>query len=198
MWYGWWEEGGRGEREGVGVYLFQIHGAHGAFHAFYDAGHGAGDLAHGDGCLDPGCDGVDAAAESEEVEFLVLLTDGILGVYLGYVGVVLLDSLLGERKKLLAGRAGRVEKAKVIGEKGYTFLSLFFSAVSSLPAFAACRFSCLAVNFRLKSDFSRPDIVDGVRGRGGGVGGFLRMGMLRLEQLMLKRESKYGDCSGFL
>lgn len=180
------------------MYLFQIHGAHGAFHTFDDAGHGAGDLAHGDGCLDPGSDGVDAAAESEEVEFLVLLADGILGVYLGYVGVVLLDSLLGERKKLLAGRAGRVEMAKVIGEKGYTFLSLFFSAVSSLPALAACRFSCLAVNFRLKSDFSRPDIVDGVGGSGGGVGGFLRMGMLRLEQLMLKRESKYGDCSGFL
>jgi len=29
---------------------------------------------------------------------------------------------------------------------GGTFLSLFFSAVSSLPALAACRFSCLAVN----------------------------------------------------
>lgn len=47
-----------------GVYFFQVHGAHGAFHAFYDASHGAGDLAHGHGCLDPGCDGVDAAAES--------------------------------------------------------------------------------------------------------------------------------------
>lgn len=49
---------------GGGVYFFQVHGAHGAFHAFYDTGHGAGDLAHGHGCLDPGCDGVDAAAES--------------------------------------------------------------------------------------------------------------------------------------
>lgn len=69
----------------------------------------------------------------------------------------------------------------------YTFLSLFFSAVSSLPALAACRFSCLAVNLRLKSDFSRPDIVDRVKGSGGGVEGFLRTGTLRLEQVMLKR-----------
>lgn len=64
-----------------------------------------------------------------------------------------------------------------------TFLSLFFSAISSFPALAACRDSCLEVNFevvngvsllfirdqeraqervsraftlRLKSDFSRP------------------------------------------
>lgn len=29
----------------------------------------------------------------------------------------------------------------------HTFLSLFFSAVSSLPALAACRFSCFAVNY---------------------------------------------------
>lgn len=28
-----------------------------------------------------------------------------------------------------------------------TFFSLFFSAISSLPALAACRFSCLAVNW---------------------------------------------------
>jgi hypothetical protein len=27
-----------------------------------------------------------------------------------------------------------------------TFFNLFFSAISSLPALAACRFSCLAVN----------------------------------------------------
>ena len=43
-------------------YFFQVHGAHGAFHAFYDTRHGAGDLTHRHGCLDPGCDGVDAAA----------------------------------------------------------------------------------------------------------------------------------------
>lgn len=33
---------------------------------------------------------------------------------------------------------------------GRTFLSLFFSAVSSLPALAACRFSCFAVNYTRK------------------------------------------------
>jgi len=32
-------------------------------------------------------------------------------------------------------------------EGGFTFLSLFFSATSSLPALAACRFSCFAVNY---------------------------------------------------
>ncbi len=62
-----------------------------------------------------------------------------------------------------------------------TFLSLFFSAVSSLPALAAWRFSCLAVNLRLKRDFSRPDIV--VEGNEDGYGGgtFLRVWILRLE-----------------
>lgn len=59
-----------------------------------------------------------------------------------------------------------------------TFSSFAFSVVSSFPAFAACLFSCLAVNWppcvsgegdvetrlplhtlRLKSAFSRPDMV---------------------------------------
>lgn len=39
-----------------------------------------------------------------------------------------------------------------------TFFNLPFSTVSSFPAFCACLLSCLAVNFRLNSDFSRPDI----------------------------------------
>ncbi len=50
--------------------------------------------------------------------------------------------------------AGGAEHVKVFGEGegegvmgGGTFLSLFFSAVSSLPALAACRFSCFAVNW---------------------------------------------------
>ena len=45
---------------------------------------------------------------------------------------------------------GRSELAqgRVIGSGPWkhTFFNLFFSAVSSLPAFAACRFSCFAVN----------------------------------------------------
>ena len=44
-----------------------------------------------------------------------------------------------------------------------TFFNLPFSTVSSFPAFCACLFSCLAVNFRLNSDFSRPDISFAVR-----------------------------------
>ena len=40
-----------------------------------------------------------------------------------------------------------------------TFFNFAFSAVSSLPAFCAWRFSCFAVNLRLKRDFSSPDMV---------------------------------------
>ena len=47
------------------------------------------------------------------------------------------------------------------------FLSLFFSVTSSREALAAWRESCLAVNFRLKRDFSRPDMLLGL-GRGDG------------------------------
>ena len=32
-------------------------------------------------------------------------------------------------------------------EKQHTFFNLSFSVFSSLPAFAACRFSCFAVNY---------------------------------------------------
>lgn len=99
--------GGKGKGKGC-VYLFEIHGAHGAFHAFDDAGHGAGDLAHGDGCLDAGGDGVDAAAQAEEVEFFVLLPDGVLRVYLGDVRVVLLDCLLGGGKEEVISMWGKV------------------------------------------------------------------------------------------
>lgn len=44
----------------------------------------------------------------------------------------------------------RKEKGRGVkgGEGGrMTFLSLFFSAISSFPALAACRDSCLEVNF---------------------------------------------------
>lgn len=44
----------------------------------------------------------------------------------------------GGRRVWGGGRAGKWRQR--------TFLSLFFSVVSSLPAFAAWRFSCLAVN----------------------------------------------------
>ena len=35
-----------------------------------------------------------------------------------------------------------------------TFLSLFFSAISSFPALAACRDSCLEVNFEVVNGVS--------------------------------------------
>lgn len=43
-----------------------------------------------------------------------------------------------KRKKRGWGGRGRLRR---------TFLSLFFSAISSFPALAACRDSCLEVNF---------------------------------------------------
>ena len=80
-----------------GADLLKVHGFHGRVHALDDVGHGAGDLAHGDGGLDARGDGVNAGAEAEEVEFLVLFADGILGVDFGNVRVVLLDCLTGDQ-----------------------------------------------------------------------------------------------------
>ena len=37
--------------------------------------------------------------------------------------------------------------SKTVEEGELTFFSLFFSVTSSLPAFAACRLSCFAVNW---------------------------------------------------
>lgn len=50
-------------------------------------------MAHGDGGLNARGDGIDAGAESEEVELFILFTDGVLGVDLGDVVVILLDCL---------------------------------------------------------------------------------------------------------
>ena len=49
-------------------------------------------------------------------------------------------SMIEARRSDLKGILGRHERQQ-------TFLSLFFSAVSSLPALAACLLSCLAVNY---------------------------------------------------
>jgi hypothetical protein len=87
--------------------------------------------------LDAGGNGIDTGGEFEEVELFVLFADGVLGVDAGDVAVALLDCLdgvLGERISACAYVSN------------HTFFSFAFSAVSSLPAFAACRFSCLAVN----------------------------------------------------
>lgn len=82
---------GLGTRE---FHFFKIHRLHGAVHALDHARHAAGDLPHGDGGLHSAGDGVDARAQAEEVELLVLLADGVLGVDLGDVWVVLLDGLV--------------------------------------------------------------------------------------------------------
>ena len=44
-----------------------------------------------------------------------------------------------------------------------TFFSLFFSATSSLPAFAAWRFSCLAVNYTHWLSVTPSFVKDSVR-----------------------------------
>lgn len=78
----------------MGFYFFEIHGLHGAVHALDHARHAACDLPHRDGGLHPARDGVDARAQAQEVELLVLLADGVLGVDLGDVWMVLLDGLV--------------------------------------------------------------------------------------------------------
>ena len=143
-----WGGGGEGDGGGGGwAHLFQIHGFHGAFHPAHDAGHAARYLPHRHGGLDPAGDGVDPRAEAEEVEFLVLLADRVLGVDLGDVGVVLLDGLWGGAIVSPWSECAGTFGWKSGGGSGRTFLSLFFSAVSSLPALAAWRFSCFAVNW---------------------------------------------------
>lgn len=81
----------REERERT--HLLQIHSFHRLVHPLDDVGHAARDLAHGDGGLHAAGDGIDPAPQAEEVEPLVLLADGVLGVDLGDVGVALLDRL---------------------------------------------------------------------------------------------------------
>ena len=76
---------------------------------------------------------IDAAGEAKEVESFVLLADCVLGVDLCDIVVALLDGL-----PLVNNAFYR--------EKRFTFLTLSFSVFSSLPALAACLFSCFAVN----------------------------------------------------
>ena len=48
---------------------------------------------------------------------------------------------------MIEARRGDLKEVINRGKRPRTFLSLFFSAVSSLPALAACLLSCLAVNY---------------------------------------------------
>ena len=75
------------------AHLFKVHTSHRTLHPFHYPSHAACHLPHGDGGLDSAGDGIDPGPEAEEIEFFILLADGILGVDLGDVGVVLLDCL---------------------------------------------------------------------------------------------------------
>jgi hypothetical protein len=77
----------------IATYLFQIHGLHGSIHAFYHIGHTTRDLAHRHSRLDLTGDSIDPRSQAQQVELLVLLADGVLGVDFGNVAVVLLDGL---------------------------------------------------------------------------------------------------------
>ena len=79
------------------THLFQIHGLHRRIHALDYTRHAPRHLPHRDGRLHPAADGIDSAGQAEEVEPLVLLADGVLGVDFGDVAVALLDGLWGKR-----------------------------------------------------------------------------------------------------
>lgn len=89
------------------TYLFQIHALHSRVHPPYHIRHTARDLAHRDGGLDARADGIDARRETQQVEFFVLLADGVLRVDFGYVGVVLLDGLPDAVSVDAGGSGGR-------------------------------------------------------------------------------------------
>lgn len=73
--------------------LLQIHALHRRIHAPHHVRHAACDLAHGDGRLHARGGRVDARGQAEEVDFFVLLADGVLRVDFGNVRVVLLNGL---------------------------------------------------------------------------------------------------------
>ena len=138
----WVRVGSGGVREGT--HLFQIHTLHRAVHAAHHVRHASGHLPHRDGRLDPAADCVDAARQSQQVQLLILLSDRVLRVDFGNVAVVLLDGL-----RELESVSGSLSKhVESLSGSGSAFFSLAFSAVSSLPALAACRLSCFAVNYR--------------------------------------------------
>ncbi len=130
------------------THLFQIHGLHRRIHALDYTGHAARHLPHGDGRLHPAADGIDSAGQAEEVEPFVLLADGVLGVDFGDVAVVLLDGLWGGVMSIdFKCRSGYDYDGAVWKEWGVcTFFSFPLSVCSSLPALAAWRLSCFAVN----------------------------------------------------
>lgn len=91
-------------------YLFQVHCAHGDVHALHDFAHRARYAAHGDCSLDARGDGIDAAAQAEQVEALVLFPDGVCSVDLCALLVALCECLLQlvELLLLVLARLGRL------------------------------------------------------------------------------------------
>jgi hypothetical protein len=73
------------------THLFQIHSLHSSIHAFYHIRHTTRDLTHRHSRLDSTSHSINPRSQTQEVEFLVLLADSILGVDFGNVAVVLLD-----------------------------------------------------------------------------------------------------------
>jgi hypothetical protein len=73
------------------THLFQIHSLHSSIHAFYHIRHTTRDLTHRHSRLDSACYSIDPRSQTQEVQLLVLLANGVLGVDFGNIAVVLLD-----------------------------------------------------------------------------------------------------------
>lgn len=131
-------EGKKGGEDGRGgrSYLLQIHSLHSLIHPLHNIHHAPRNLAHRNGSLHPAGHRIDPASQSQQIQPLILLADGVLCVDLCDVVVALLDCLFNLHKHGIW----------VLERGRRTFLSLSFSVFSSLLAFAAWRFSCFAVN----------------------------------------------------
>jgi hypothetical protein len=75
------------------VYLFQIHSFHCLVHSLYNIHHASCDLTHRNRRLHSASYRIDPAAQSQEVQTLILLADCVLGVDFRDVVVALLDCL---------------------------------------------------------------------------------------------------------
>jgi hypothetical protein len=125
------------------ICLFQIHGFHSLIHPFHYIHHTTSNLPHRNSSLYPTSHRINPTSQSQQIQSFILLADRVLRINLRNVVVTLLYCLY-----LLSTSAINKEGEGMVGEAMYTFFNLSFSVFSSLLAFAACRFSCLAVNWR--------------------------------------------------